>query len=100
MTRMVWLGIVHPADSQCTDSRVFEREWKAQQQAFQSLRLKPAGTQRSFEPAEVFRQFSGPAQAPAGLPGMFEGEDFGVQGLPREIDARAGDVRSAKSRVV
>ena len=65
-----------------------------------AMLLKPAGTQRSFEPAEIFRQFSGPAQALAGLLGMFEGEDFGVQGLPREIDPRVCDVRFAKSRVV
>ena len=37
---------------------------------------------------------------PAGLLGMFEAEDFRVQGLPREINARIWVVRSAKSRVV
>src|SRR5258707_996843 len=37
---------------------------------------------------------------PAGLLGMFEAEDFRVQGLPREINARICVVRSAKSRVV
>src|ERR1700682_1523326 len=74
------------------------RDRKAQQPNRSGL--KPAGTERSFEAAEVFRQLSGPAQAPAGLLGMFEGEDFGVQGLPREINARICAVRSAKSRVV
>src|SRR5258708_29774036 len=60
----------------------------------------PPGTQRSFEPAEVLRQFRCPTQAPAGLLGMFEGEDFGVQSLPREINVAIRAVQSAKSRVV
>ena len=59
------------------------------------LLLEPGGAQVVFELAKVFGQFRGPAHARAWLVGMFEGEDFCVQGLAREINARAGGVRSA-----
>jgi hypothetical protein len=39
--------------------------------------------------AKVLGHFSGPGHAPAGLLRVLEAQDFGVQGLAREIDAGA-----------
>src|SRR5436190_13533573 len=56
--------------------------------------LKSSGAQGRFELAKVFGKFRGPRHARARLAWMFEGEDFGVQGLSRESDARARALRS------
>ena len=53
-----------------------------------ALRLEPGGAQAGFELAKVFGQFRGPAHARAWLVRMFEGKDFRVQCLAREINAR------------
>src|ERR1019366_7012357 len=64
------------------------------------LGLEPAGAKVVFELAKVFGQFRGPVHAYAWLVRMFEGKDFRVQGLAREINARVGGVRAAYSRIV
>ena len=62
--------------------------------------LEPTGTECRFELAEIFRKGSAPAQVSAEPLGMFEGEDFGVQGLSRKVDDPIGGVRAAKGKVI
>src|SRR5437660_3785093 len=62
--------------------------------------LEPGGAQCGVELAKVFRQFGGPGHARAGLVRVFEAENFGVQGLTREIDGRVCVVLAAIGGVI
>ena len=62
--------------------------------------LQPVATQVGFELAEVFGQFCGPGHALTGMFRVFQGEDFGVQGLPRKINGPVGGVLSAPTRMI
>ena len=57
-------------------------------------------TQGGLKLSEVFGQFSGPKHALAGFFGVFEGKDFGVQSLTREINGSVGGVLSAPGRII
>src|ERR1035437_8000448 len=60
------------------------------------LSLEPGGAQVVLQLAKVFGQFRGPAHARAWPVRMFQGEDFRMQGLAREVNARMGVVRGSE----
>jgi len=62
--------------------------------------LESSEAQGSLKLAKVFGKIRGPAHARARLVWMFEAEDFCVQGLPRERDARAGGLGSPTIRII
>src|SRR3989442_9842278 len=62
--------------------------------------LEPGRAQCGVELAKVFRQFGGPGHARTGLVRVFEAENFGVQGLTREIYGRVCVILAAIGGVI
>ena len=62
--------------------------------------LEQGGAQCAVQLAKVFGKFGGPCHARTGLAGVFEAENFGVQGLTREVDGCFCVILAAIGRVI
>jgi len=62
--------------------------------------LEQGGAQCAVQLAKVFGKFGGPCHARTGLVGVFEAENFGVQGLTRKFDGCVCVVLGAIGRVI